>query len=233
MSDDVVPDLKREARTGIAEAVLSDRKSAEQLASIAMATVARGERMLFTRLRPEQVEALPAAVSRRLDYDPSSRTAILGGHPPPCSTGEVCIISAGSSDMGVADEARRTLTFYGVGAAIFADVGVAGLWRLLERIEEVRRHRIIIAVAGMEAALFSVVAGLVPGLVIAVPTSVGYGVAAGGQAALSSALASCAPGIVTVNIDNGFGAACAALKVLAAARPDFPPTKPTTTLTKL
>jgi NCAIR mutase (PurE)-related protein len=94
------------------------------------------------------------------------------------------------------------------------DIGVAGLWRLLDQIDHIRAHSIVIAVAGMEGALFSVVAGLVEGLVIAVPTSVGYGVGEKGAAALTSALASCAPGIVTVNIDNGFGAAAAALKIL-------------------
>jgi NCAIR mutase (PurE)-related protein len=101
---------------------------------------------------------------------------------------------------------------------VIADVGVAGLWRLLRRLEEIRAFKVVIAVAGMEGALFSVLAGLVEAPVIAVPVSVGYGVAAGGQGALSSALASCAPGLVTVNIDNGFGAACAAIKMLRVAR---------------
>ena len=104
--------------------------------------------------------------------------------------------------------------FFGKPALLVLDVGVAGLWRLLERMEEIRRCRVVIAVAGMEGALFSVLAGLVRAPVIAVPTSVGYGVAEGGKAALSSALASCAPGLVTVNIDNGFGAAAAAVKML-------------------
>jgi hypothetical protein len=118
----------------------------------------------------------------------------------------------------VASEVLRTLAYHGQSALHVADVGVAGLWRLLERVEELRKMSVVVVVAGMEGALFSVVGGLVPGVVIALPTSVGYGVASGGRAALSSALASCAPGVVAVNIDNGYGAACAAMRVLNASR---------------
>ena len=124
------------------------------------------------------------------------------------------IVTAGTSDLGVAGEAARTLAFHGYAAPIIADVGVAGLWRLLERLEEIRRLRVIIAVAGMEGALFSVLAGLVAAPVIALPSSVGYGVATGGRVALEAALASCAPGLTVVNIDNGFGAACAAIGMM-------------------
>jgi len=119
--------------------------------------------------------------------------------------------------VSVAQEAVRTLRFQGQAALLVADVGVAGLWRLLARVEELRAMRVVIVAAGMDAALPSVVAGLVPGVVIAVPTSVGYGVAAGGHAALNALLASCAPGLLVVNIDNGYGAACAALRILAAS----------------
>jgi hypothetical protein len=109
------------------------------------------------------------------------------------------------------------LRFQGVPALRIADVGVAGLWRLLARMDEIRAMPVVIIVAGMDAALPSVVAGLVGGAVIAVPTSVGYGVAAGGHAALNAVLASCAPGLVVVNIDNGYGAACAALRILGTS----------------
>ena len=105
------------------------------------------------------------------------------------------------------------MAFNGFDAPIYADLGVAGLWRLMEKIEEIRQYKIIIALAGMEGALFSVLAGLVQAPVIAVPTSVGYGVSANGKTALGSALSSCAPGILTMNIDNGFGAAIAAIKI--------------------
>jgi pyridinium-3,5-biscarboxylic acid mononucleotide synthase len=114
----------------------------------------------------------------------------------------------------VAQEAVRTLRFSGQDAVLVADVGVAGLWRLMRRVEELNRLPILIVAAGMDAALPSVIGGLVSSVIIAVPTSVGYGVAAGGQTALNAMLASCAPGLATVNIDNGYGAACAALRVL-------------------
>jgi NCAIR mutase (PurE)-related protein len=116
----------------------------------------------------------------------------------------------------VAREVSRTLRFSGHDATEIADVGVAGLWRLMRRVEELRGFPVVIVVAGMDAALPSVVAGLVPGLVVGVPTSVGYGVAAGGRAGLDAMLASCAPGLSVVNIDNGYGAACVALRMLGA-----------------
>ena len=138
------------------------------------------------------------------------------GKSVPVADSGIGIVAAGTSDLPVAREAARTLEFSGHRAEIVADVGVAGLWRLTDRLDQLRRCRVLIAVAGMEGALFSVLAGLVPAPVIAVPTSVGYGVATGGKAALFAALASCAPGLVVVNIDNGFGAAVAALKILRA-----------------
>ena len=114
----------------------------------------------------------------------------------------------------MARQAVRALGFAGYRAPLIADVGVAGLWRLMQRIDELRTHRVVIAVAGMEGTLFSVLAGLVAAPLIATPTSVGYGVAAGGRADLDSALASCAAGLTCVNIDNGYGAACVALRIL-------------------
>jgi NCAIR mutase (PurE)-related protein len=124
------------------------------------------------------------------------------------------VVTAGTSDLPVGREALRTLAFYGVGAREIADVGVAGLWRILKHEQELKRYPVVIVVAGMEGALFSVVGGLVGGVVIAVPTSTGYGAARAGETALHAALAGCAPGLVTVNIDNGYGAACAALRAL-------------------
>ena len=155
-----------------------------------------------------------AGMQRRLDFDPLSRTAVLDYGVPTAVPAKVGIVCAGTSDMSIAVEAQRGLAFHGVSAMVIGDVGVAGLWRLFDRLDEIASWRVAIVVAGMEGALFSVVAGQVSGLVIAVPTSVGYGVAAGGTAALHCALASCSPGVVVVNIDNGFGAACAALKLL-------------------
>jgi NCAIR mutase (PurE)-related protein len=130
----------------------------------------------------------------------------------------VAIVAAGTSDVPVAREAERTLAYAGLASTLVADVGVAGLWRLQRRLDEIRAHPVVICAAGMDAALPSVLGGLVPGALIAVPTSVGYGVAAGGRAALDAVLASCAPGITVCNIDNGYGAACAAMRILHAAQ---------------
>jgi NCAIR mutase (PurE)-related protein len=164
----------------------------------------------------ERRAALPAWQQQRLDYDPLSRTAFFGEPAPLFGAPRVAVITAGTSDVPVAREAARTLRFHGHDSVPMSDIGVAGLWRLMARLDEIRALPVAIVAAGMDAALPSVVAGLVPGAVIAVPTSVGYGVAAGGHAALNAILASCAPGIVTVNIDNGYGAASAAMRVLNA-----------------
>ena len=214
MSGDFEMDWERGQRTGVPEAVLCGHKSAAQLTAIIGAANEGGRRLLLTRLDEPGFAVLGAATRAMLDYDPLSRTAILGGDVPLVSTG-IGIVAAGTSDLPVAREAARALAFCGHEAPVIADVGVAGLWRLTSRLDEIRRFRIVIAVAGMEGALFSVLAGLVAAPVIAVPASVGYGVAAGGRVALDAALASCSPGIVTVNIDNGFGAAAAAIKMLA------------------
>jgi len=205
-------DWERIARTGTAEAVLCDGKSAAQVDAILAHAQSLDRRLLLTRLAPERYEQL--ALRKLLDYDDVSRTAVLGPLPVPRHPSRIAIVSGGTSDLPVALEAARTLAFQGEASTRFVDVGVAGLWRLMEHLDDVRAHRIVIAVAGMEGAIFSVLTGLVSSVVIAVPTSVGYGVAAGGHAALTSALASCASGLAVVNIDNGFGAAHVALRML-------------------
>jgi NCAIR mutase (PurE)-related protein len=211
---DVRMDWGRGARTGVAEAVLCSGKSDGQLREIISLAQAKGHRLLLTRLEYARWRALDGVLRAALDYDAVSRTAVVGGYLSQ-SVSSIGIVAAGTSDMPVVLEAYRTLAFAGHTATIIADVGVAGLWRLLDQREVLVGFRVIIAVAGMEGALFSVIAGLVRAPVIAVPTSAaGYGVARGGRAALNAALASCAPGVVVVNIDNGFGAATAALKVL-------------------
>ena len=227
MSADGAPEVRfdwlREPRTGIPEAVFAEGKSLAQLAEIVRQAQERNSPLLFTRLSVEAASELAADTSAALDHDPVSRTAILGALPEPTLAGRVAIVCAGSADIPAAHEARRSLAFFGAPAPVYADVGVAGLWRLLEVAEELRRYPALIAVAGMEGALFSVLGGLVPGIVVAVPTSVGYGVSEGGRAALSSALASCAPGVVAVNVDNGFGAAAAVVKLLRAMAADPAP----------
>jgi NCAIR mutase (PurE)-related protein len=128
------------------------------------------------------------------------------------------VLTAGTSDVPVAREAVRTLAYYGEACREFHDIGVAGLWRLTDRLHEIRSFPVLIVAAGMDAALASVVGGLVASVVIVVPTPTGYGVSANGEVALHSALVSCAPGVVVVNIENGYGAACAALRVLRVSR---------------
>ncbi len=212
---DVTFDWQRRERIGLAEAVLCAGKTAVQVGETIALARARRAALLLTRLSPELLSELAPAELAVLDYDPHSRTAILGAPPEPAGEPSVAVVTAGTSDLPVAREAIRTLAFYGVAAREIADVGVAGLWRILRHEEELRRYPVVIVVAGMEGALFSVVAGLVGGVVIAVPTSTGYGIARAGETALHAALASCAPGLVVVNIDNGYGAASAALRVLA------------------
>jgi NCAIR mutase (PurE)-related protein len=126
----------------------------------------------------------------------------------------VAIVSGGSSDVPIASEAKKTLEYYGVNSLMISDVGVAGLWRLTERLQDIQNHKVVICIAGMDAALPTVLGGLISSALIAVPTSVGYGMAEGGETALRALLVSCAPGISVVNIDNGYGAACAAIRIL-------------------
>jgi NCAIR mutase (PurE)-related protein len=212
-------DWERARRTGTSEAVLCEPKSVAQIDAIVAHAIELDRRLLLTRLGPRKFSRLAESTRNALDYDDATRTGILGGLLAARRVGRVAIVCGGTSDLPVAGEAARTLAFAGEEATVVADVGVAGLWRLTERVDEIRRHRVVIAVAGMEGALFSVLAGLVPCAVIAVPTSVGYGVAKGGRTALNAALASCASGLAVVNIDNGFGAAHAALRILGEAPP--------------
>lgn len=213
MPEEFTLDWQREARTGIAEAVLCDSKSTEQIIDIVSAAQQKKQSMLLTRLSVDTADQL-LSLHRNIDWHPVSRTAFVNNGIAKPVTSDCLIVTAGTSDVSVAEEARRTLLFNGVDCKVLNDCGVAGLWRLTDQLPVLSSASVIIAVAGMEGALFSVLAGLVPGLVIAVPGSSGYGVAEGGRAALTSALASCAPGVVVVNIDNGFGAACAALKIM-------------------
>lgn len=215
MSDvkDVNLDFDRENRTGLAEAVFYQGKSTAQLETICRTILEADRPMLFTRLTPNQFEELNHSFPGKLDYDEISRTAFhlhqgIKGSVP------LAVVTGGSTDLPVAREAVRTLAFYGHEVLEVHDVGVAGLWRVTERLDELRACRILICVAGMDAALPTVLGGLVPSALIAVPTSVGYGMVKGGETALRSLLVSCAPGVTVTNIDNGYGAACAAIRIL-------------------
>lgn len=212
-SDDMVFDFDRQRRIGLPEAVFAEGKDVGQLSSIVSEALERNASLLLTRLSADLHDRLRAEMPDVLDYDPRSRTAML--KPTPVTgPARVAVVTAGTVDLPPAREAIRTLAFHGAASELFADIGVAGLWRLLERKDEIAQYPIVIAAAGMEGALFSVLAGLVPGVMIAVPTSNGYGVAEQGRVALHAALSSCAPGVVVCNIDNGYGAACAALRVM-------------------
>lgn len=213
---DIMLDFAREARTGLDEAVFCAGKTVEHIAEILRQVEQRGERILLTRLQPEQFGQLPESRQAQIDYEPVSRTGYFSRPHPPADVKRIAVVAAGTSDVAVAREAARTLTYYGQAPAEITDVGVAGLWRLLERIEEIRSMKVVIAVAGMDAALPTVIGGLVSAPVIGVPTSVGYGASEGGNTALKAMLASCSPGLTVTNIDNGYGAACAALRILRA-----------------
>lgn len=211
-------DLLRAQRMGLEEALFCAGKTSAQIERIVETVAEKGQSMLLTRLDENRHAALSEAVRAALDYDPLSRTAILGVRSKPEGKPRVAVVSAGTSDLPISREAVRTLQYYGEAVSEFNDVGVAGLHRLISRLEEIRHSEVVIAVAGMDAALMSVLGGLVKAPLIAVPTSVGYGAARGGETALAASLSSCAAGVVVVNIDNGFGAACAALRILNRPR---------------
>ncbi len=211
---DYLADSDRAARIGLEEAVLCEFKEQGQIERIVQSAIDSDHRQLLTRLQKHQFSNLSDNLKSRIDYEEISRTGIIGSIEIHDAKTSIGIVTAGTSDVGAAREAVRTLAYHGYSCEEYYDVGVAGLWRLMRVIEDLRRQPVLIIVAGMDAALPSVAAGLVSSAVIAVPTSVGYGVAKGGQAALQSILSSCAPGITTVNIDNGYGAACAAIRIV-------------------
>ena len=171
----------------------------------------------MTRLSETKFDALGAGHRDTMDYDPVSETGFFRFVQISGRSGRVAVVTAGTSDARIARESSRTLAFNGEKATLFFDVGVAGLWRLNSRLDEIKTHPIVIAVAGMDAALVSVLGGLIPNILIGVPTSTGYGAARDGETALGASLSSCAPGVTICNIDNGYGAACAALRVLQSA----------------
>lgn len=206
-------DMSRRERTGAAETIYCPGKTPEQLVGILRAFQERGAAVLGSRCTESQATYAQES-GLPISYDPTSRTLLLAGEAHPPLPGLLAVCTGGTADMPVAEEAARTAEFFGARVERFYDVGVAGLHRLLRSIDEVRRADVIIAVAGMEGALGSVIAGLVKTPVIAVPTSVGYGASFQGIAPLLSMLNSCAEGLSVVNIDNGFGAAVQACRIL-------------------
>ncbi len=202
-------DTHREIRQGFPEVVLGLGKTPAQIAAIAETIAARGQTLLVTRAQPDAYDAVRARVPGA-EYHPDARAITFAQGHVDAGRGTIAILCAGTSDLPVAEEAAVTAVVMGNRIDRMYDVGVAGLHRLLAEHERIQTARVVVVVAGMEGALPSVVAGLVKVPVIAVPTSVGYGVSFGGVAALLAMLNSCANGVAVVNIDNGFGAACMA-----------------------
>jgi len=212
-------DHHRSLRQGVPEVIFGERKTAGQVVTIFEKLADTGNNVLATRIDADKAEPLAARFPQGI-YHPEARIFTLEQQPiQPCGSGTVLVACAGTSDLPVAREALVTARMLGNRAEELVDVGVAGLHRLLAEGDRLRGASVIIVVAGMEGALPSVVGGLVPVPVIAVPTSVGYGTAFGGVAALLGMLNSCASGVTVVNIDNGFGAAFAATRIHRLLKP--------------
>ena len=198
-------DHHRSIRQGVPEIIYGAGKTPEQICGIMDAMKQAGQgRILVTRMAPEKAQAVSA--KHLITYDPDSRIAYTGNLPEPDGLGTIVVATGGTSDIPVAQEAAITAEFLGNRVERLYDVGVAGLHRILSNMEEIMNASVIIAIAGMEGALASVIGGMADAPVIAVPTSVGYGASFNGLSALLSMLNSCASGVSVVNIDNGFGA---------------------------
>ena len=203
-------DLGRERRCGIPEVIFCSGKTPEQVAAIARRMHEAGVNVFGTRLTPEAWNAVRGALPGEAVYHAEARCLTWDVAPLPAGEGRVVVVSAGTADQPVAEEAALTAERMGARVERVFDVGVAGLHRLTRRLETLRAARVLVVVAGMEGALPSVVGGLVASPVVAVPTSVGYGANLGGLTTLLAMLNSCVPGVTAVNIDNGFGAGVAA-----------------------
>ena len=204
-------DLHRSLRSGLPEVIYAEHKTVEQVAEI-FARIGQSNNILATRVSPEMAAQVLGSCPH-CEYSALGRTLVSRPQEICYRSGEILIITAGTSDLPVAEEARVTCEMLGNRARILSDVGVAGIHRLFHRLDEIRAARVIIVVAGMEGALASVVGGLASQPIIAVPTSVGYGAHFQGVSTLLAMLTSCAGGITVVNIDNGYGAACAASRI--------------------
>ncbi|MBC8097347.1 MAG: nickel pincer cofactor biosynthesis protein LarB [Akkermansiaceae bacterium] len=211
-------DTHRALRKGFSEVIFGAGKTPDQVVKIASALVAREQNVLVTRLTREHVKALREKFKQAVHHE-LARCVTIEKKPLPKRAGTIAVICAGTSDLPVAEEAAVTAEIMGNTVVRIADAGVAGLHRILSKLDVLQKANVLVVVAGMEGALPSVVAGLVSKPVIAVPTSVGYGASFGGVAALLGMLNSCGSGVTVVNIDNGFGAGYAASQINALASP--------------
>ncbi len=214
MNLDIRFDFQRRKRLGLIEAIWGQDKSIDQLKRLSENVLSKNEIVFITRINSEKaIDLLDLYDDAR--FHEEAKCLIIGKNLNKLKTNKkVAIISGGSSDLAVTLEAQLALEIYGVNCQSFIDVGVAGLHRLMSKLEEINKYDVLIVCAGMEGALATVVGGLLAQPIIAVPVSVGYGVSKDGETALNSMLSSCSPGIAVMNIDNGYGAAMAALRII-------------------
>ena len=214
MNLDIRFDFQRRERLGFIEAIWGQDKSIDQLKRLSANVLGKNEIVFITRINSEKANILLNLYDNARFYE-EAKCLIIGENFHKLKTNKkVAIISGGSSDLAVTLEAQLALEIYGVNCKSFIDVGVAGLHRLMSQLEEINKYDVLIVCAGMEGALATVVGGLLAQPIIAVPVSVGYGVSKNGETALNSMLSSCSPGIAVMNIDNGYGAAMAALRII-------------------
>ena len=206
-------DHHRELRNGLPEVIYSQGKSIAQLKKIIKSLQKAKSNILATKLSADKYKSLKFSLPKKAEYNEQGQTLVIKNNKPIKSKGLITIITAGTSDIPIAEEAAVTANMLGSKVETIFDVGVAGLHRLLDNIEKIKKARVLIVVAGMEGALASVVGGLMSQPIIAVPTSVGYGASFGGVSALLTMLNSCTTGVAVVNIDNGFGAGCMAHRI--------------------
>ena len=211
---DIRFDFDRQKRLGIIEAIWGEHKNIDQLKKITKEVLNKNEFVFITRIEEQKANSLKS-IYKNAVYFNDARCLVVGENINKVESNKtVAIVSGGSSDLGVSLEAKVALEIYGISCETFIDVGVAGLHRLLSELDKINKHDLIIVCAGMEGALATVIGGLLPQPIIGVPVSVGYGVSKNGLVALNSMLASCSPGIMVMNIDNGYGAAMAAIRII-------------------
>ncbi len=215
MNFDINFDFERRRRLGIIEAIWGEHKSSDQLKNICNEVLNRNELVFITRIDDIKAQDLQSIYKNNVRYFRTAKCLTIGKYEKDfLSNKKVGIVAGGTSDLSVSLEAQIALEIHGVRCKAFIDVGVAGIHRLMSKLEMIKEFDVLIVCAGMEGALATVIGGLLPQPIIAVPVSVGYGVSNNGFTALNSMLSSCAPGISVMNIDNGYGAAMAALRII-------------------
>ena len=211
---DIRFDFDRQNRLGLIEAIWGEHKSIEQLKKIAQEVLKKGEFVFITRINESKARCLQDIYANAIFIKDADCLVIGENSNKIESEKTVAIVSGGSSDLKVTLEVKTALEIYGITCETFIDVGVAGVHRLFSQVDKINEHNLIIVCAGMEGALATVIGGLLSQPIIGVPVSVGYGVSKDGMVALNSMLASCSPGIMVMNIDNGYGAAMAAIRII-------------------